>query len=115
MKKIVPVFNDEKDRMILVITLISSIFFMFIPSLLVSLFAKEYMSESSYNVAKSIFNFELLLFLVSLIFMIPVLGWILGFILAPLMLIYNAIIMIINLCALAKGSETKIPVLYEFL
>ena len=115
MKRIVPSFKDDTDRLIIVGTLITSMFFMFIPSLLVVLFAKERMSENSYEIGKAIFNFELLLFLVSLVFMIPIIGWLVGFILGPLMIIYNIIIMIINMCAISENRETKIPVWYTFL
>ncbi|MBR6127323.1 DUF4870 domain-containing protein [bacterium] len=115
MKRVMPSFKDETDRLFIVGTLVASIFFMFIPSLLLVLFAKERMSESSYQIAKDIFNFELLLFLVSLIFMVPVIGWLIGFILGPIMIIFNVIIMVINLCAISENRETKIPVWYTFM
>ena len=55
------------------------------------------------------------LFLVALIFIIPVIGPILGFVLAPIMMILNVVICVINLCAVGKGSEIKLPVPYKFL
>ena len=115
MKNIMPVFKDEKDKIIAVGMIITSMFFVFVPALLVVLFGKNYVSESTYEISKAFFNFELLLFLVSLIFVIPVFGWILGIILGPIMMIFNVIICIINLCAVAKGSETRVPVGYEFV
>ena len=115
MKKIMPIFKDEKDKLITVVMIISSMFLIFIPSLLVVLFGKSYVSESSYEISKAFFNFELLLFLISLIFAIPVIGWFLGVFLGPIMMILNVIICVINLCAVAKNSETKIPVKYEFI
>ena len=115
MEKIMPSFKDEKDKLIVVAMIIASIFFSFLPALVVVFFLKEFVSESSNNIAKMFFNFELLLFLISLIFVIPVVGWILGTILGPLMMIFNVIICIINLCAVAKGAETKVPVGYEFV
>ena len=115
MKKIMPAFKDEKDKVIAVGMIIASMFLVFVPALLVVLFGKNYVSESTYEISKAFFNFELLLFLISLIFVIPVVGWILGTILGPLMMIFNVIICIINLCAVAKGAETKVPVGYEFV
>ena len=115
MKKIMPNFKDEKDRLIAVMMIITSIFFSFIPSLIVTFFLKNYISENTNNIAKMFFNFELLLFLIALLFMIPIIGPILGFVLAPIMMIFNVIICIINLCALGKNSEIKIPVVYEFI
>ena len=115
MKRITPSFKDDTDRLLVVGMLIASIFFTFIPSLLLVLFGKEHISESSYEITKNVFNFELLLFLAALIFIIPIIGWLLSFIFAPLMIIFNVIIMIINLCAISEGRETKIPVLYTFL
>ena len=115
MKKIMPVFKDEKDKVVAVAMIIASMFLVFVPALLVVLFGKSYVSESTYEISKAFFNFELLLFLISLVFVIPVVGWILGTILGPLMMVFNMIICIINLCAVAKGDETKVPVGYEFV
>jgi uncharacterized membrane protein len=114
-KKIMPSFKDDQDKIIVVAMIIASMFLVFVPALLVVLFGKNYVSESTYEISKAFFNFELLLFLISLIFVIPVVGWILGTILGPLMMIFNVIICIINLCAVAKGAETKVPVGYEFV
>ena len=115
MEKIMPSFKDEKDKLIIVAMIVTSIFFSFLPSLVVIFLLKDYVSESSNNIAKMFFNFELLLFLVALIFIIPVIGPILGFVLAPIMMILNVVICVINLCAVGKGSEIKLPVPYKFL
>ena len=115
MKRIFPEFRDDNDKIIIVAMLILSIFFVFIPPLLVLLCFKNYMSPSSYQIAKSFLNFELMLFLISLIFMIPVLGWLLGIFFCPILMIINIITIIINLGCIAKQNETKIPVFYEFI
>ena len=115
MKKIMPEFKDEKDKVITVAMIIASIFFSFIPALVVVFFMKDYISESSANIAKLFFNFELLLFLLALIFIIPIVGQILGFVLGPIMMIVNVILCVTNLCAVGKGTEVKLPVPYEFI
>ena len=68
MKKILPVFTNEKDKAIIITMIILSMFLFFIPSLLTVLFLKEQLNDSAYGVAKAFFNFELMLFLVSLLF-----------------------------------------------
>ena len=115
MKKILPLFKDDTDRMIIVFMLILSLFTLFIPSVIVILFLKDYISENSYSIAKSIFNMELLFFLISLCFAIPVIGWIAGLIIGPVLGIINIIVIILVLCNIAKQSEVKIPVLFEFV
>ena len=115
MKSVLPLFKDDRDKIITVAMVVASMFFIFIPALVVVLLLKERISESSYAIAKSFLNLELLLFLISLIFMIPVLGWFLGVVLGPLMMIFNVIICILALCAIVKGAEVKIPVPYEFI
>jgi hypothetical protein len=115
MKKVMPQFKDEKDKLIIVAMIIASIFFSFLPALAVVFFLKDYISESSNAVAKMFFNFELLLFLVALIFIIPIIGQLIGLLAGPIMMILNVVICIINLCAIGKGSEVKVPVPYEFL
>ena len=115
MRNFTPVFKDDKDRLITLAMYIGSIFLIFIPSLIVIFVPKTYISENTYEIAKSLFNFELLLFLISLIFWIPIVGWILAPIAAPLLAIWNIIIIIIGLCAIAGNKEIKIPELFKFI
>ena len=115
MKEITCEFKDDTDKLITLAMIILSAFFIFIPSLVVIFVPKQYISDSTYNIAKAFFNFELLLFIISLFFAIPIIGWIVGFIIAPFMMIVNVIIVIINLCALAKKSLIKVPVWFEFI
>ena len=115
MRRFNPEFKDDKDRLITLAMLIASMFFVFVPSLIVIFIPKNYISETTYEVAKTLFNFELLLFLISLLFVIPIIGWIVGFIVAPILMIWNVIVIIINLCAFASNKELKIPEYYKFV
>ena len=115
MKKIMPMFKDDQDKIIIIAMIVASMFFVFVPALLVVLLLKDKISENSYQIAKMFLNFELLLFIVALIFAVPVIGWLLGIVLAPLMTIFNIIICIVALCSATKGVEIKVPVLYEFI
>lgn len=115
MKNFMPSFKDDKDRLITLAMFIASLFFIFVPSLIVIFIPKDYISESTYEIAKTLFNFELLLFIISLFFMVPIIGWIVGFIVAPILMILNIIIIIINLSALASNAELKIPEPYKFI
>ena len=115
MKKITAEFKNDTDKLITLAMIVTSIFFVFIPSLIVIFIPKEYISESTYNIAKAFFNFELLMFLIALFFMVPIIGWIIGFFVTPIMMILNVIVVVINVCALAKDSEFKIPVVYDFI
>lgn len=115
MKKIMPMFKDDKDKIITIAMVVASMFFIFIPALLVVLLLKEKISENSYQIAKMFLNFELLLFLVSLIFLVPVIGWIFGVVLGPIIMIFNVIICVLALCSTTKGTEVKVPVPYEFI
>ena len=92
MKKIMPVFKDEKDKVVAVAMIIASMFLVFVPALLVVLFGKSYVSESTYEISKAFFNFELLLFLISLVFVIPVVGWILQGFIVPLLTIVGGVL-----------------------
>ena len=115
MKRIEPVFKDDKDKLITLAMIVCSLFFIFIPSLIVIFIPKQYISETTYEISKAFFNFELLMFLISLFFMIPIIGWLAACFVAPIMMILNVIIVVINLCALAKKDTIKVPVLYEFI
>lgn len=113
--KLLPTFRDENDKLAAVAVVLLSMFFFFIPSLLVVLFGKNYVSECTYGISKAIFNFELFIFLLSLIAIIPIIGWIIAFILVPVLYLWNILVIILALCAIGKGSEVKIPVPFEFV
>ena len=115
MKNIVAEFKDDKDRMITLAMLILALFCGFIPPLVVVFIPKEYISESTYEIAKTLFNFELLLFLISLLCLIPVLGWLASFLIVPVLLIWNTIVIIISLCSMAKDNVVKLPSFYNFI
>ena len=115
MKEITPEFKDDIDKLITLGMVIASGFFFFIPSLIVIFIPKKYISDSTYNISKAFFNFELLLFLISLFFMVPIIGWLAAVVVAPILMIWNIIIVIIDICALAKGSAIKVPALFEFI
>ena len=115
MKNIVAEFKDDKDRMITVAMFIFTLFFSLIPSLIVIFIPKTYISECTYSIAKTLFNFELLLFLISLLCVIPFIGWLASIIIVPVILIWNTIIVVINLCSLAKDGVVKLPEYYQFI
>ena len=58
MKKIMPVFKDDQDKIIVVAMIIASMFLVFVPALIVVLFLKDKLSENSYAIAKMFLNFE---------------------------------------------------------
>jgi len=113
--KITPLFKDDTDKIIIVGMIILSIFFFLFPSLIVVLCLKNQISENSYNISKSLLNFEILIFLISLICMIPILGWLLAILLCPILEIINIIVMILALCSIGKNSDVNVPVMYEFI
>lgn len=114
--KIVPsIFASDRDKIIAVTMSILTLFFMFVPALLVVFLLKEYVSENTYQLAKALLNLELLLFLISLFFAIPIIGWALGIFMAPLICIFNVVLVIIILGKISKGEDIKIPVPYEFI
>lgn len=115
MKSFIPEFKDDTDKIITVAMLVTSIFFIFIPALVVMLLLKEQVSERSYEITKAFLNFEITMFLISLLFLIPIVGWLAGIVGAPILAIVNIVIVVMALCGIAKGSEVKIPVPYEFI
>ena len=115
MKKFATEFKDDNDKLILIFTLITSYFLFCLPAFIVIVGLKKYISDSTYNIIKAVFNFELLLLLVCLTCLIPFIGWILGIFITPIIFILNIIIVTINIVAIAKKSNLQIPVWFEFL
>ena len=48
MRRFNPEFKDDKDRLITLAMLIASMFFVFVPSLIVIFIPKNYISETTY-------------------------------------------------------------------
>jgi len=115
MAKIDSIFRDDTDKMIVVAMLVMSIFFAVISPLLVILCGKNNISDNSYRIAKALFNLELLLFLISLFSLIPLIGWVVGFFMVPILMIINILTIILALCAIAKQTPVNIFAPYEFL
>lgn len=115
MKVITPEFKDDTDKIIVLAMLVLSIFMICIPPLVVILLLKNQITENSYAIAKAIFNMELLMFLISLLFLIPIIGTLLGLLLGPVMLIINTIVIVLAICNIAKNTDIKIPSTYDFI
>lgn len=115
MKKILADFKDDTNKIIIVAMIILTMFLGFIPSLIVALLLKKFLSDSSYEIAKALLNLEILFLLISLIGLIPILGWFVGWLLLPIMTIINIVVAVMALCSIAKKKEVNIPVLYEFI
>ena len=115
MKRYPIALRDDNDRLILILMMFCTLFLLIFSPAIVIFGLKDKVSESTLNISKAFFNFDLMMILVSLLFMIPILGWLLGVILGPIMIIVNVIVVVINLCAVAKGGEAKVPVWYEFI
>lgn len=79
------------------------------------LFLKKFVSEQSYLITKAFLNFEILLLLISLFFIIPVIGWAAGLFFGPILYIWNFIVVLFAVCSLVKKSEVSVPVFYEFI
>ena len=115
MKKFLAECKDDNDKLILILMLVASFFLFCLPAFIVIVGLKKFISESTYNITKAIFNFELLLLLVTLSFLIPIVGWIVGALLGPIICIFNIIIITINIIAVARKTELYVPVWFEFL
>lgn len=117
METIMPLFKDENDKTIMIISLILTIFFCFIPFLLVFLLLKDKLSENSVAISKAYLNFELLLFIISIgINLIPILGQIIGILfIFPAVLILNLIFPIWSALSISNNQPVKVPVLIKFI
>ena len=69
----------------------------------------------SYEIAKSFLNFEIFLALISLIAIIPIIGWIAGAFIIPILYIWNIIVVLLAVCAMVKKAEVNVPVPYAFI
>ena len=115
MEVILPVFKNPEDRNILILALLLALVFGFIPFLLVLLFLNEKIGESSKQIIKSFLNFELLIFLISVIAAIPIVGFLVSLLICPLCFIVNLIVILMALLAISNNQAVKIPVFIKFI
>ena len=123
MEKFIPEFKDDNDKLIMMTMFLSALIFMFISPLVVMLACKNVISETSYKITKAFLNFEILLLIVSILFvivsMIPVIGWIVGILIGGIfglvLYIANVVIILMAVFAISQKQEVKIPVLFQFI
>ncbi len=115
MKRYKVEFKNDNDKLIFILVLLGSLFAFCLPAFIAIMFCKKYLSEGTYDVCKGLFNFELLILLITIAFTVPVIGWILGWIFGTAIVIFNIVIVVVNIVALAQKTEFMVPVLFEFL
>ena len=113
--KIVPEYKDDTDKIILISMAILVLFASFISPLVVILALKDKITAQSYEITKAFLNFEIFLALISLIAIIPIIGWIVRVFLIPILYIWNVVVVILAVCSLVKKTEVSVPVPYAFI
>ena len=114
-KKLMPEYKDDRDKIIMIAMAICSMFASFVSPLVVILALKQYITTESYEIAKAFLNFELFLALISLISVVPLIGWVAGMFLIPALYIWNVVVVVFAVCAFVKKSEVSVPVPYPFI
>ena len=93
--KEIEVIYDTKERNVIVLSILGSIFFFFLPALCVFLiYGRQKLSKFNYNAIVDLLNFEIYLTIIFLalytrISFIPFFGWLLNFLLVPATFIFN--------------------------
>lgn len=112
---VIPEFKDDTDKIITIAMSICTLFVSFISPLIVILFLKDKISNQSYEITKAFLNFEIFIALISLVAIIPIIGWIAGIFIIPILCIWSIIVVLLAVCSMVKKSEVKIPVPYAFI
>lgn len=113
--KIIPVYKDDTDKIITILTAVCTIFCGFIAPLITVLLLKQYLSSESYEISKAFLNFEIFLALISLIAIIPILGLIAGIFVLPILYIWNIIVVVLAVSSMVKKAPVNVPVPYAFI
>ena len=108
---------DNEERNIIVLGILTSIIFSFVPSLIIYLvYGKDRLSPLAYKSVISLLNFEIYVFLICLVALIlsSVLFILTSFVFSAL-LIFNLIICIKSFQAYDKGEEYNYPLKAPFI
>jgi len=116
-------FKDDNEKIIIIGAILGAIILSFISPLVVFFFLRDKIGEKSYELIKALLNFELLLFIICIVFfiigLIPVIGWIiaafLGGLVGTVLFIYNAVILLFAVFSITDKKVAKLPVPYEFV
>ena len=116
-------FKDDNEKVIVNGMILLAIVLSFISPLLVFFLFRDKISEKSYEFTKALLNFESLLFIICIIFciisFIPLIGWLigafLGWLFSAVIIIYNAVMMLLNIFKISDRKEAQLPVPYEFV
>lgn len=103
----------DKDRNLVVLTTISCIIFSFIGPLVIWLTKKDELAVEVKDYITNLLNFELTLLLVGVavgvLGIIPILGFIIGAIAVPLLMLINVILIIIATLKVTNNELFKFP------
>ena len=115
METLTPAFQTEEEKYIMIAMLVCCLFLGFLSPLIIMIVAKEKLSESSLQMLKAFLNFELFLLILIVVTLIPIIGWILSFILCPVIFVCGLLFPIWGLVATANNQAFKVPVLFKFV
>lgn len=109
---IIPKFKDVNEGNIMRITGLLSIFFLFIPALIIYFVFQEGFSKESKEIVVELVNFNIVAFIAFFICgIVPIIGWLASLVICPVVLIINIIIAI----QIVNGTEVKIPIILQLL
>lgn len=116
MTQIKPNFKDENEGNIVRLTALLTIFFSFIPGLVIYYAMPDSLSKESKEIIAEMVNFNIVGFLAILlcsviptIGLVPIIGWLASAVVYPLVLIINIVIAL----QILNNSEVKIPVIFQ--
>ena len=115
METFTPVFNTEEEKYIMIAMLVCCLFIGFLSPLIIMIVAKEKLSDLSLQILKAFLNFELFMLILLVVTLIPIIGWILSFILCPVIFVCGILFPVWGLIAAANNQAFKLPVLFKFV
>lgn len=109
---IIPQFKDVNEGNIMRITGLLSIFFLFIPALVVYFAFPEGLSKESKEIVAELANFNIIAFVAIVACgFVPIIGWLASLFICPAVLIINIIIAV----QIVNNTEVKIPVILQII
>ena len=115
MEVISPEFKDENEKNTMTLLAVLTILTAIVAPLVVFFAMKENLSPAANAVTKALLNFEILMTILTIICMIPIIGWMAAFLLAPFITIAHLIVTIVATLCLVNNQPVKVWAPVKFI
>jgi len=115
MEVILPDYKDVDEKNTVMLVALLTILTTIIAPLITFFAMKDYLSPAANAIIKALLNFEILMVILSIVCMIPIIGWLIAFLLVPCIIIVHYAVTIVATLCIINNQPVKIWAPVKFI